>query len=1705
MTNFMSFSGGGVVQLVKNGLKSVGGRVRAFGRVSERAGSSARIERMEGRELMAAVPAWVNTFGDEGGVGNIYSNRINGVVTDGDNNVYVAGDFIGTVDFDFGAGERILTATRASGFIAKYSSGGELSWIAQMEVGENSSAEGRTSAQALSMDSSGNLYAAGWFRDSLEVDFVSGGASLKSSGGSDIFVAKVSLEGKLGLIKQFYGSGNEGVYGFVGSQEGGITIMGRSLGGINLDVTGQEVMLEASENESVDFVSTYDGSMNLVSYVAIHGTGDFGGASLSWADFVPGSKTLILAANVVATSEMFSSGGQLAAITTSSWGAETFVASIDMAGAPAMNWSKSITSSYSVGTSAATVDKNGNVYLGINFSGVADLNPGEAVAKADAGAGSQMAIVSLDAAGAYRWSAVTGPNGTGSISEMIVRPDSSDSSKSVVVSVGNFTNKVQFDPAGSAAGVRTSVSPAGFAWSLRADGTFVDAAGIYGNPNGVGTSETGQVQVTCVAGVNGADSLVLGGTFTGRVDFDASTGTKMVDSTSIGETLDLFFGRFAQAGTADQINESVPYAPGIKVTGLGVVINNKDTTPNGVDGTDLGVYFLGKGQISVTFTVTNTGVSVLEVSDLRVPAGFELVDGLEYSIKAGQSDTFTLTFAPWVEGTFGGDVSFTTNVAGMESFGFAVAGTSEEYVDPSVPRSGIDVKFGGKSLADGLTNPSVGSGTWFGEVKEGAAEPSRTFTITNDGKAPLELGQIRLPDGFYLMENVSGTLAVGESVSFTVVLSTYAGGYDLAGDVVIATNAPGENPFNFAIGGRVVAPLGMAVKTDTSEQVLNGMGMYDVSGTNFGYSSYVGSTGVRHSFVVSNTGSEVLRISGFKAPAGLKVLDPLAGSIAPGKSDTFTLVIDTSAVREVTGNVSFKTNVPWDQTFTFEVSGSVSARKAAGGAFEVDGRSSLLDRTFFDELGNKVVFAVTGPGEILVEQRDDGALLQVTSTGTDIRTALMVTVTKDAKVEESTGVTSIGAIDISGGLASFTGSRVNILERFAANGAVKALTLNDLSGEIRVGGASTEKVAMVFGKMVDVHVSTTATLTSLKATEWLGVGGMGLEAARLGSVTIAGDFEADIVMSGLETGATAPVVSVSVGGSAMGRWLMGINKVNVAIKGHVNWSNWVSNAGFGSITVGGYVDSLTLETGGDLASFKAGPVRGTSLKVEGAVGSVSVTDWLGAIYAGKVGTIVTAGRAPTPTIMGNAGDFSGPLTVVGMSTSAGSKSVGSITVKGSVIGSDVAGELDWDITGGVGAVTIGANVVDFVMVTQTKGGSQGNVASFSVGGVIYDSSLKVMGKLGAMTVDSVGGASVQATGDIASFTSKGQTQGMMLETLGAIGAVTSANWMEGVIHADKVASITIRGRAATRAVPEAIEGDFTGEVTLTGEGVATTALTLGAVNIQGGLMGGEWNVGGKAGAFTVGSASQVGVRVAGDLTSFTSKGTLSDMHLWSYSAMGAVKGVSFDHVELAAVKLASLTATGLAATKTTEAVAGDFVGKVLVTGVGVGPKALALGSVSIAGMVRESALGIGGNAGAVTVGGMVHSAFFVGVKLDRDAGVLPMVKSDFMVLDGKTGALATLAGFTVTGKAVGVNEASFVNSRVAAGTFTNVSLKRVDLEGTEVNGFAAGAKIGAYSRLTGLSKPGDVVKVANKVATGIYDPAGGSGDEGYLLRIVVGG
>jgi hypothetical protein len=139
-----------------------------------------------------------------------------GITTDATGNVYTTGLFVGTVDFDPGAGALDLTSTQLDAFIQKLDANGNLVWAKSM--GGSSWDVG----QSICIDADGNVLTTGYFSTTADFDPGTGVANITSSGGRDIFIQKLDVDGNFIWVKKMGGSSDDFGYSIDTDAQGNV-------------------------------------------------------------------------------------------------------------------------------------------------------------------------------------------------------------------------------------------------------------------------------------------------------------------------------------------------------------------------------------------------------------------------------------------------------------------------------------------------------------------------------------------------------------------------------------------------------------------------------------------------------------------------------------------------------------------------------------------------------------------------------------------------------------------------------------------------------------------------------------------------------------------------------------------------------------------------------------------------------------------------------------------------------------------------------------------------------------------------------------------------------------------------------------------------------------------------------------------------------------------------------------------------------------------------------------------------------------------------------------------------------------------------------------------------------------------------------------------------------------------------------------------
>jgi hypothetical protein len=440
-------------------------------------------------------------------IGGTGEDRANVIKVDASGNIFVAGAFSGTADFDPGAGTyNLVSVGDFDLYVAKYDASGNFLWAQR---------DGNIYDDFvldMDVDPSGNVYITGY-------------GEINTSGSNRaMIVGKIDPSGT-----------TQWAYTFITAET--VAIGGYAL---TVDATGN-VFVGGSFTDSVDFdpgpatnyLTATPGSVD--AYILKFNTGgDFqwvkqfecgGNAS---TDYI----TLDALGNIYSTGNFWNAGidcdpGAGSAILSNNGNADIFISKLDVNGDYV--WAKSMGSSaLDYGLSIA-VGATGNVYSTGFFEGTVDFDPGAGTQNLTSEGMRDVFISKLDANGDYLWAKGMGSSTANDIAKGIDIDVSGN-----IYTTGYFEGTVDFDPGAGTTNIVSTGDKDAFVQKLDNNGDFVWAH-HYGS-----TVEDHGISIA----LDASNNIYMAGHFNGTADFDFSLGTSNL--TTAGSR-DAYFTKWSQS------------------------------------------------------------------------------------------------------------------------------------------------------------------------------------------------------------------------------------------------------------------------------------------------------------------------------------------------------------------------------------------------------------------------------------------------------------------------------------------------------------------------------------------------------------------------------------------------------------------------------------------------------------------------------------------------------------------------------------------------------------------------------------------------------------------------------------------------------------------------------------------------------------------------------------------------------------------------------------------------------------------------------------------------------------------------------------------------------------------------------------------------------------------------------------------------------
>nr|MBK9652688.1 hypothetical protein [Bacteroidota bacterium] len=299
---------------------------------------------------------WVKSFCGS------YSAISVGLQTDDNKNVFVAGNFIGKVDFNPGPGKaNVISKGINDIFIVKLDSNGKFNWLKTFGGKKNDQ------INSMKIDRFGNIYTIGSFEDKVDFDPAIGIFIDSVMGGSDTFISKLDSGGNFIWAKSFKGIYDEWGFDLDVDSAGNVYSIGVFFDSVDFNPDTTNFSMKSAGFMDV-FISKLDSSGNFVWAKSI------GGGSNDWGLRIAldASEEIFISGHFYGTSDLNPGVGVYNAVSPNN-NLDIFIVKLEGSG--------DFIKAYTFGDlgsdviSGIAIDKK-NVYAVGTFWGVVDFDPG---------------------------------------------------------------------------------------------------------------------------------------------------------------------------------------------------------------------------------------------------------------------------------------------------------------------------------------------------------------------------------------------------------------------------------------------------------------------------------------------------------------------------------------------------------------------------------------------------------------------------------------------------------------------------------------------------------------------------------------------------------------------------------------------------------------------------------------------------------------------------------------------------------------------------------------------------------------------------------------------------------------------------------------------------------------------------------------------------------------------------------------------------------------------------------------------------------------------------------------------------------------------------------------------------------------------------------------------------------------------------------
>ena len=419
-----------------------------------------------------------------------------GIAVDDSANSYITGRFEGLVDFDPGPGVYNLSAKGSTDiFIQKISGNGNLLWV--KSIGGKSLDGGNS----ITLDSTGNIYIAGSFMDTVDFDPFGSSFIVPASGSQDAFLLKLTNDGSFQWVRSLGGSALTAGNKVIAKGADVVYLAGWFSDSLIYNPTSPHIailskgvfdayVMKVNGGGSFQWIRTWGGSMSAtgINDVCLDGKGNIYSAGYfnNKVDFDPSTATRNL---------------------TGIGNSDCFLQKMDRDGKfiLARAWGGPLNED----PSSLVYDGIGNLYFAGKFAGTSDFDPDSLAVQNRSSKGAEdFYCLKLDTTGHFIWVQITGGSHQDICRSLAMGPSGSLSL------IGVFKGTVDFDP-GTSTFNQAASGPNAFIQILDSSGVLRWARSIGNQGKNWGNT----------IDVDALGNVYLAGGFEGNSDFDPDSST----------------------------------------------------------------------------------------------------------------------------------------------------------------------------------------------------------------------------------------------------------------------------------------------------------------------------------------------------------------------------------------------------------------------------------------------------------------------------------------------------------------------------------------------------------------------------------------------------------------------------------------------------------------------------------------------------------------------------------------------------------------------------------------------------------------------------------------------------------------------------------------------------------------------------------------------------------------------------------------------------------------------------------------------------------------------------------------------------------------------------------------------------------------------------------------------------------------------------